>query len=497
MQTRVEDNRRRDVKIAVLSDLHWSGQGGNARDPDGIGDILLARAVRRLNELVKPDLVLLVGDLIEDGTAPDAAERLEQLRTILSELAAPFVALPGNHEGDADAFYRVFERPSPIADLAGVRLLCFEDSAEPRHNARRTDRDIQRFRQARAGYAGPIVSAQHCCLFPPDAADGPYNYVNAPAILDAMREAQVTLSVSGHYHRGLPDVRRGATTFVNAPALCRRPFRFVVATLCDDAVHSQVHELAMTRAAALSDWHVHSQFAYCSKNMDFARAVQLAEVFGLHGLGFAEHSGQLYFDRDTYWSGRCLADGIGAAAPEPRIDAYFAEGRAFAGARVRIGLEIDCDYEGRPLVKPAAWKRAAFRIGAMHKLPGLAHGGATRDARAICEQFLGLLERFLETPIDILAHPFRVFRRAGAETPPQLFEPTAALLKRTGTAAELNFHTNRPPLEFVRRCLRNGVKLAFGSDAHHLHEIGDFSYNLALLEQAGFDGEPADVLLGW
>lgn len=68
------------------------------------------------------------------------------------------------------------------------------------------------------------------------------------------------------------------------------------------------------------------------------------------------------------------------------------------------------------------------------------------------------------------------------------------MLKQYGVAAELNFHTNRPPVEFVKCCLDMGVKFTFASDAHDLSEIGDFAYHLDVLKQAGFDGELEDVL---
>jgi histidinol phosphatase-like PHP family hydrolase len=93
-----------------------------------------------------------------------------------------------------------------------------------------------------------------------------------------------------------------------------------------------------------------------------------------------------------------------------------------------------------------------------------------------------------------LAHPFRVFRRSGWTPPEALVTPVAQLLARYGVAAELNFHTNEPLLPFVRACLDLEVPFTFGSDAHHLAEVGDFAYHLALLAEAGFNGELKEVL---
>ena len=63
------------------------------------------------------------------------------------------------------------------------------------------------------------------------------------------------------------------------------------------------------------------------------------------------------------------------------------------------------------------------------------------------------------------------------------------------THAEINFHINEPPIEFVAMCLEAEVKLTFGGDAHSLYEIGDFALHLDLLRRAGFHGEPSEVLL--
>ena len=96
--------------------------------------------------------------------------------------------------------------------------------------------------------------------------------------------------------------------------------------------------------------------------------------------------------------------------------------------------------------------------------------------------------------IDILAHPFRVFRRDGLQVPAELFQPTATLLRQHHVAAEINFHTNEPSVDFVKLCLEQDVKVSFGSDTHQLYEVGEFALHLQLLKDIGFDGDLADVL---
>jgi histidinol phosphatase-like PHP family hydrolase/predicted phosphodiesterase len=483
------------MRLAILNDIHYGPPVEGSQRRCDIAPILLRRAVRRLNELEKPDLTLVLGDLLNDGTLPDATERLTLLKTILGKLQSPYLVIPGNHDGDVEAFYRVFERPKEIEEIGGVKFLSFLDEEQPEYCAKRSPQDIERFRIARSGFKGPIVSLQHTCLFPPERAHAPHNLTNAPAVIRAMKAAGVALSVSGHHHRGVEDLRDGALLFVNAPAFCEFPFIYTMITLDPQGkAETERRALAMPRLLKLIDTHLHTQMAYCSDNMDVETSIQLARDFGLAGLCITEHSGQLYFGREEYWSKACLRSGMSAATPaNNRMGQYLAFKAAFGKENVRFGLEADCDYQGNLLI--AGGDRAHFDhiVGALHGLPGAPDDPA--KAHRVHDDFLFLVEKILQQGVVSLAHPFRVFRRSGLPLPEALFLPTAKLLKQYGVAAELNFHTHLPPVAFVRMCLDLGIKFTLASDAHDLSEIGDFAYHIDLLKQAGFDGDFGDVML--
>lgn len=482
------------AKIAILTDFHYGAPSSHPRRRTEIADILLLRAVHRLNRFIRPDVTLVLGDLVDDGAAPDTPERLAHLRAILDKLDSPTIVIPGNHDSDVDAFYRVFERPQAITDIGEVRFLPFLDREEPGHNASRSDIDLARFRQARHNYEGPIVALQHVCLAPSERAMISYNYTNARAVIDTMAASGVTLSISGHYHAGAPVVHTEYSTFINAPALCEAPFHFLIVTLDGEQITAERHQLAMPADLRLVDNHVHTQLAYCAENVTVERAIALARDFGLAGVGFAEHSGQLYFDRARYWGRQAHREGIAGAQPEDsRLPDFLALKRACAGDDIRFGLEVDCDYNGNPLLRPEDRHHADFLIGAIHGLPSEKLPGVTYET--LQDEFLTLLERFLTSGIHILAHPFRIFRKAGWEPPEMLFLPVAKLLHAHEVAAEINFHGNEPPPEFVRLCLELGVKLSFGSDTHNLYEVGEFTPHLQLLRDIGFNENVADVLL--
>lgn len=479
-------------KAIIIADLHFSEEDpGPLRRLGRIADILFERAANRINRAIQPDVVILAGDLLDRGDSPGAERLLQRLRSIGDKLACPVIALPGNHD-DARSFYRVFPPPRQVTDISGVRFLVFLDPEEPEYNARRTPQDLVQMARASSSYDGPVVTVQHCALHPPGSSLCPSRYVNAGEVIAMMRRHGVTVSVSGHWHPGADLIRHEAGSFIIAPALCESPFPFLEVNIDGRDVSVTRHELRLPAEHGLVDCHVHTPFAYCNEDMDLDRAVVLAETFGLAGLVFCEHSGQLYYDSRTYWSGAFRHPGPGAAIHQRnRMTEYLAAVRERCPPAM-LGLEVDCDYTGRPVLRSEDGEKAAVLVGAVHKLPEL--DKPEPDIERASDEFLSMLDRFLDSGISVLAHPFRVFSRSGLEVPASLLIATVELLHTRGVAAEVNFHTNEPSPDFVRLCVESGVKLTFGSDAHTLCAVGELSPHLELLRQCGYGDPPQAVL---
>lgn len=485
------------IKIAVVADPHYEPHENilfPARRGE-IADILLLRAVHRINRIIRPDLTVILGDIHDNGGTPEAVKQLERMREIAALLKSPWLIIPGNHDAPPELFYSVFPRPAETTDINGVRFVSFLDPEEPGWNARRTEHDLARMKKARAGWHGQIVMLQHVPLFPPGHSNCPYNYVNAGDIIAEMRRNGILLAISGHYHEGVELINDDGVNFLAAPALCQSPFSFLEIDLINGNVTVTRHDLRLPEKLNLWDMHVHTQFAYCSENMEVVKSMGLARDFGLAGLTFAEHSGHLYFDSDTYWKSKaCLREGIDSAQKQnERMDAYLAA-LGNAGCRpLNTGLEVDCCFDGSLLMRPLDRNHVRYLLGSVHALSTLQN--PQPDTKAIHGEFLGLTASLVRSKIDILAHPFRVLAHAKIEIPDSLFDPVVGLLKEAGVAAEINFHTDLPDAEFFRRCLAAGVKLALGSDAHNLYEIGEFTPHLALLRDCGVDGNLQEVLL--
>lgn len=479
------------VRFAVLSDFHYDRSAicHNMRRHD-LADLLLRRAVQRINALVKPDLTVVLGDLINNGSGPAAFEELTVVRSILDRLDAPLLAIPGNHDGDPRQFFGAFDAPPDWMDVGNVRLVPFVDQDMPDFNAYRAEADLERMRAARVGWGGQLVSLQHVPVFPPVQSQCPYHYTNAADLQRTMHDCDYRLAVSGHFHEGIPLLADRGAYFTACPSLVEDPFGFLVITLEDNGrVTRECQSLKMPAHLGLVDCHVHTQFAYCSTNMDVERTLQLIPDLGLRDVVFVEHSGQLYFDADTFWSGAFLEQGVDTwEGRHERMSAYWQTLAAHGVKPRRHGLEVDCDFRGRPVLMTQDRRRARYLLGATHWLQAslaAARQQGTPDADLLGRELLALLETFLPSGLDVLAHPFRVFYRNRVQPPPALFPRLVRLLREHEVAVELNFHTQQPSDEFVTQCLEGGVKLVLGSDAHSLHEVGDLAPHLAFLRKLG------------
>jgi len=475
------------VKIVILSDGFYGADKSDTDYRYDLADILLQRTVTRLNRLVKPDITIILGDLFKNELSQDINKDLFRIKSILDKLESSYIIIPGNLNCNSENFYQVFTRPEMIEDINGLRFVSFLNE-NPAFEYQR------RLRYARNSYSGPIISIQQNSLFSVSPQKDTKKRTDENKIISTMKETGVLLSIGRHHQNHPETVEHENITFVNVPELCKAPFPYTVINIDKDQIQTEEQNLSMDRRLQLSDNHIHTQLAYCNDNIMVDKAIKLTDDFGLSGLAFTEHSGQLYFESKRYWDKTCLKEGMHTARnKDNRMADYIKLKQVYEQDSVRFGLEVDCDYRGKLLLKKNDLSEFHYIIGAMHGLPGIKR--EIEPGKRDSNDFLYILEKLLGNNIDVLAHPFRVFRRSGWIAPEELFMPVANLLRKYNTAAEINFHTNEPPVEFIRICLNQGVSFSLGSDAHHMAEIGDFTYHLSLLKETGFDGDLNDILI--
>ncbi len=170
-----------ELRIAFISDIHMGTLVGPRRT---------RKMVERINGL-KPDLILLGGDIVDEDLGPVIRSNLG---ASLSQLAAPLgvIGITGNHEyiGGAAEAVKYLEahgiamvRDSLVEVGNGITIVGREDRDRPRFSGmgRKTVDEIM----AGVDHSKPVILLDH-----------------QPFELDEKERAGVDLTLSGHTHHG-------------------------------------------------------------------------------------------------------------------------------------------------------------------------------------------------------------------------------------------------------------------------------------------------------
>lgn len=489
------------LQLLVITDLHFVQSAANActlpQRRVEWGRLLLRKALLRMTHAgVRPDVLILLGDLVNDGMAPGAQQDLEALAEEARQGGLPTLALPGNHDGGVDVPGCFGCKPG-LHEIGGYGFLVFHDEVGPGDATTRRPAEVALPGRVAAEHPGlPLIALQHNPLHPRIESEYPYMPVNTAAILDSYREAGVFLSLSGHYHPGQPCSIIEDTRYYTAPALCESPFRFSLITLKGRNVDIREYVLKM-ETPGLMDVHCHGEFAYCGTTVNAKADIDVSKAMGLGRLCLTEHAFQLYFEKDDAWSFRWQTDREMVRKAWEGSRGRMAEYRRFAAPYrsdfVSLGLEVDLLADGRLLVAPEDLAGWDVIVGAVHEIPGVKRKQTPPEE--LERLFMREVEILLAQPIHVLAHPFRYFRRAGLSEPTHLYDWMAERLARAGVAAEINFHTNTCEPAFIRECAARGVRIALGTDSHDLAEVGELFPHLEVLKRASVSPEQyGDVL---
>jgi len=490
-----------DFRLLVLADMHFNPRveavADNPKRRCGLGTELIGRATEDARRQGGFDAVAVLGDLLADGADGhadhDAAEVLETLKSAAGD--APVMVLPGNHDSDGDRLPPGLDEPTRLRELGGYRFVVFSDQWESAKWGTRRPKDIRFLDELASREGGPIVALQHSPMNPRILHLYPYMLTNRREVVRQYARAGVVLSISGHYHKGQDLNERDGVKYVTAPALCERPFDYLLVTLRGREVAVERRSLAIGPEIALFDGHAHTQFAYCGREIDAGLAIARSREFGLSGVVLVEHAPQLYCSAEDFWAARhvhepeCWRNGEAS-----RMAEFRAAMDSLRGDFARVGLEVELDAEGRLTVHEEDHAWADLLVGAIHWLP---EDAAAMSDPELARAFLAANEAILAGGVDVLAHPFRLFRWAGRPVPAELYAPLARMLAETGTAAEINCHGNTPDPSFFACCLEAGVKLALGTDAHVPSEAGALSAHASLLGRIAGGVELGEVLMPW
>lgn len=482
------------LTLLAVSDIHYTGLARQTAQPPllrgELGRTLLQKVFARLAHMgVKPDMTVLLGDLVEDGADRNAELDLVSLHGELTRSGVPFLVIPGNHDAGADSFNAIFSAAPGLTQVNGYGLVAFHDQHNEAHECVRPEDGIEMLASiARANPGLPLIALQHAPIYPAIDSHYPYRPTNAAEVIESFQKSGVVLSLSGHFHKGQKARAHEGVLYHTVPALCEQPFRFSLIRLTGARVEIEELSLGM-QVPNIVDVHCHTEHAYCGTTVDTAACIALSQALGVSTLCITEHAFQLYFEKKYAMGFKWQADPASVekvwASPERnRMAAYRRFAERLRSPFVRIGLELDLYGDGELLLAPedaeAEWD---LLVGAVHFIRDHVPGKTPqKEAEAL---FMRDVERLVNHPIQVLAHPFRFFPRNKLEMPRHLFAPVADLLADSGVAAEVNFHTNTPDPEFLRLCMEKKVKLALASDTHDLSEAGEFWPHVNVLRQAG------------
>ena len=492
------------LTLLAIADLHYTGLARQtAQLPQLRGELaqtLLKKVFQRLHHMgVKPDLALLLGDLVEDGTDRNAELDMLSLHGELTRSGIPCLTLPGNHDGDAAAFNELFDTPPGLHEIGGYGFVVFNDDYNENRECVRSEADIARLKTIAKEHPGlPLIAVQHPPIYPPIDSHYPYRPTNVAEIIESFQKSNVVLSLSGHYHKGQKARVHEGVLYHTVSALCEQPFRFSVIRLTGTKVEIEELSLAM-QVPHIVDVHCHTEHAYCGTTVNTAPCIALSQALGVSTLCITEHAFQLYFEKPRAmafkWQNEpALADAVWSTPERGRMAAYQKFAQRLRSPFVKIGLEVDLYDNGKLLLAPedqeTDWD---ILIGAVHFIQDFVHGQTSQEEAE--RLFIRDVERLVDQDIDVLAHPFRFFARNRLALPKHLYPVVAGLLADSGVAAEVNFHTNHPDPEFIRICAEKGVKIALASDTHDLVEAGEFWPHVHVLKQAGITRKMFSELL--
>ncbi len=109
------------------------------------------------------------------------------------------------------------------------------------------------------------------------------------------------------------------------------------------------------------------------------------------------------------------------------------------------------------------------------------------------KEYLSLVrDALLDRRVDVIGHFGVSFKHVGWPSWDDLMD-IVLTAEEEGKAFEISSSYRVPDIDFVRECVKRGVKLSFGSDAHRPDRVGDVGWCRKLFLKAG--GNEEDLFL--
>lgn len=205
------------LRIGIISDLHFGPRilfHGRLRKMSDMAPELTVAFVQRMNEL-KPDLVLTLGDIIEDESLETDANRYRHALRLLSEINAPVRHVYGNHDTinqTDDMIREAWNHQGELYysfDCKGYHVSVLRTVERPHIDARLPSEQLEWLRKDLEQTTLPTVVAMHHGAADQNLRNNPW-FENAPEVAlikerKALRSVissspRVRLVLNGHLH---------------------------------------------------------------------------------------------------------------------------------------------------------------------------------------------------------------------------------------------------------------------------------------------------------
>ena len=229
----------------------------------------------------------------------------------------------------------------------------------------------------------------------------------------------------------------------------------------------------------LHDYHVHSEFSPCGENVNIKEIAKMSKEKSIE-VTITDHSYLFYTDAISSFFCKGIAKALDREAAKEKIVDYLENMKKFD---VRIGSELDILPSGDILFEPDLYDKLYVRLGAIHYLDSVHN---RKRYNEIIEEFKRQNMIFIDSGVDIIAHPFRILKSNEIDIDDSLIS-WLARQARPEVALEINAHKKIPELDvkMARKCYEHGTKISIGTDSHRMSELFNFSYHRKVLLDSG------------
>ncbi|MBM4323907.1 MAG: DNA polymerase/3'-5' exonuclease PolX [Deltaproteobacteria bacterium] len=206
------------------------------------------------------------------------------------------------------------------------------------------------------------------------------------------------------------------------------------------------------------DFHVHSNWSDGSSSIE--EVARTAQKKGYQYIVISDHSKSLR-----------IAHGLDETRLTNQMEEIDRINERMKGFRILKGTEVDILSDGRLDLSDKVLEKLDVVIGAVHS-------GFKQDREKMTRRIIRAIENPL---VHIIAHPSG--RLLGARDPYEVeMDELMEAAKRNGKALEINATLDRLDLDDIhcKKAKEMGIRLAIGTDAHHLDQMWMMSLGVAV-----------------